>query len=332
MKVEIIAEIAQGFEGSREQAKLLALAAAKAGADAAKFQLIYANELATPDYKYFDLFKNLEMSDDDWLEIKKTCDSNHIELIFDVFGELSVGLAEKLNIKTIKLHATDINNVGFLNRLSKSSIERVMLGAGGAFEKEIKNAIRILTDKNVILFHGFQGYPTKMQENQIDRINFWKTSFGKYKNVQFGFSDHVDPESPSNITLPAFAVGQGALFLEKHITLGACMELEDHESALNPDQFKIFVSSIKDICDAYGTSFNSNDFGMSESEHMYRKKIRRHVVLQEDIKLGEVIEADNVVLKRTSNENALTDLQEVYGKKVIKDISKNSPIIREDLY
>mgnify|MGYP006100741037 FL=1 len=64
MKVEIVAELAQGFEGSLEQTKLLVKAAAKAGANAAKFQLVYADELATPDYQYYDLFTDLEMTDD----------------------------------------------------------------------------------------------------------------------------------------------------------------------------------------------------------------------------------------------------------------------------
>ena len=55
--IKIIAEIAQGFEGNFTQSKLLIKAAAKAGADSVKFQLVYAEELSTTDYKYFKLFK-----------------------------------------------------------------------------------------------------------------------------------------------------------------------------------------------------------------------------------------------------------------------------------
>ena len=36
-------------------------AAATAGADAVKYQLVLADELAAPDYKHYDLFKSLEM-------------------------------------------------------------------------------------------------------------------------------------------------------------------------------------------------------------------------------------------------------------------------------
>ena len=62
-ELKIIAEIAQGFEGNFEQSKLLIKAAAKAGADAVKFQLVYADELATVDYQYYSLFKELEMEE-----------------------------------------------------------------------------------------------------------------------------------------------------------------------------------------------------------------------------------------------------------------------------
>lgn len=331
MKVEIIAELAQGFEGSPEQAKLLVKAAAKAGADAAKFQLVYADELATPDYEYYELFSNLEMTDEDWLGIKMDCDMFGIELILDVFGEISLTLAEKLHVKTIKLHATDINNIGFLNILAASSVDRIMLGAGGAYADEIKNAINILGDKKVVLFHGFQGYPTSTGDNQISRLQVWKATFSEYPNVSFGFSDHVDPSSPSSITLPAFAVGQGALVLEKHLTLGACMELEDHESAMNPDQFKIFVESIRDITIAYGASHLDNDFGMSGAENQYRKNIRRHVVVADDMMSGQVITASDVVLKRTSTPKPYTDLQAVYGKKASHALAKNTSIIEGDI-
>ena len=60
MSVEIIAEVAQGYEGNPTLAGLLARAAVRAGADAVKYQLVYADEIATPDYQYYDLFRRLE--------------------------------------------------------------------------------------------------------------------------------------------------------------------------------------------------------------------------------------------------------------------------------
>jgi len=326
MNIEIIAELAQGFEGSKDQAKLLVKAAAKSGADAAKFQLIYADELATPDYDYYNLFSSLEMSDSDWSEIKATCDSQGIELILDIFGPQGLALAEKIEIKTVKLHATDINNIGFLSSISKSHIARIMLGAGGAFCSEILDALEILQSKEVILFHGFQGYPTSIESNQLSRIGTWKNIFDKFNNVALGFSDHVDPDNVTSISLPSFAIGLGATIIEKHLTLGRCMELEDHEAALNPDQFKIFSDSVKEVLIAYGETNSEDDFGMSDSEKNYRKAIRRHVVSSKEIEKGIKIDKSDLVLKRTSSENSIHDIKSVYGKVASRNIPANKPL------
>lgn len=331
MKVEIVAELAQGFEGCPEQAKLLVKAAAKAGANAAKFQLIYADELATPDYEYYGLFTNLEMSDDDWADIKNVCDEYHIELILDVFGSTSLLLAEQLGVETVKLHATDINNIGFLEKLAESSVKRIMVGAGGAYLDEIRSALEIISMKQVILFHGFQGYPTPIEDNQISRMKLLQNAFSDHKNVVLGFSDHVDPTDPSSITVPSYAVGQGAVVLEKHLTLGCCMELEDHEAAMNPDQFKVFVGAIRDIESAHGHSSLDNDFGMSAIEKQYRKNIRRHVVMSGNLQAEKLIGTGDVVLKRTSSVQAFTDIQTVYNKKLISSLQENDPITKGDV-
>ena len=89
MTIEIIAELAQGFEGKAEQARLLLKAAASAGADAAKYQLVYADELATPDYKYYDLFCSLEMTDDVWMGLSTYARELGITLQVDIFGSRS---------------------------------------------------------------------------------------------------------------------------------------------------------------------------------------------------------------------------------------------------
>lgn len=331
MKIEIVAEIAQGFEGSVDQAKLLVIAAAKAGANAAKFQLVYADELATPDYLYHGLFSKLEMTDDEWVYIKKMCDANGVELILDVFGKLGLKLVEKLDIRSIKLHATDINNLGFLDLLSKSSIDRIMLGVGGAYVDEINTALEILRNKNIVLLHGFQGYPTAICDNQMSRLKVFREIVSTRQNVVLGFSDHVAPTDPSAISLPAFALGSGVVVLEKHLTLACCMELEDHEAAMNPDQFQIFTRSIRDIEKAQGESSLVNDFEMSEKEQLYRKNIRRHVVANKTLRAGVKIKASDVTLKRTASKTAYTDIQSVYDKEPNREIVKDTPINEGDV-
>ena len=224
MKTKIIAEVAQGFEGSFKQSKLLIRAAAKSNADAVKFQLVFADELSTPEYQYFKLFKNLEMTDNEWKLLSKYSKELKIEFIVDIFGEKSLSLASKIGISCIKIHGTDITNIELLNLVSKSNIKSVILGVGGSNYQEISEAIQILKNKNLTILLGFQGYSTKTKDNQISRIKILSKKIKE--SVTFGFADHETREE-IKYTLPLLALGFGAKVIEKHITLGKIMQLED---------------------------------------------------------------------------------------------------------
>ena len=86
--VYIIAEVAQGFEGKFNQSKLLIKAASKSSSNAVKFQLVYADELATKDYKYYNLFKNLEMKEGKWKQLNDYAISLGLDFIVDVFARV----------------------------------------------------------------------------------------------------------------------------------------------------------------------------------------------------------------------------------------------------
>ena len=331
-KIEIIAELAQGFEGNSMKARLLIQAAAAAGADAAKFQMVYADELATPDYKYYDLFKSLEMKDEEWKDLVLYASGLGISLYTDIFGIRSLSLSEEINIPCVKIHGTDIANQFLLRRVAESPIPKVILGAGGAYLNEIEAALNLLKNKQVVILLGFQAYPTSTEHNQISRIDVLKSHINtKYTGVEVGFADHAEPTSMLRLAIATTAIGNGATVIEKHLTLGREMKMEDHESALNPDEFHEFVIIIRASATALGMAKLSDDFFMSEQEMGYRKMIRRHVVTARALDNGQILKAEDVVLKRTALEDPITDITFVYNKKVNRSIDLNMPIEFKDL-
>ncbi|MDP9202122.1 MAG: N-acetylneuraminate synthase family protein [Gemmatimonadota bacterium] len=331
-KVEIVAELAQGFEGRPEQARLLLRAAAAAGADAAKFQLVYADELAAPDYEHYELFQSLEMADDVWADLANYATKLGIELHLDIFGTRSLQVAERIGATAIKLHPTDIANVGLLSDVAHSSLREVQLGAGGAHAGEIKRALDLLTGKQVGLLFGFQGYPTPLETNQIARVRYFADRIREtYPNVTVGFADHAPPESPLRFALAVAAVGAGARILEKHLTLGRIMKLEDHESALNPDEFAEFSEIVRQSAEALGEPSDAEDFGMSAAEQSYRGAIRRHVVAGRDLTRNSTLGPADLVLKRTSADDVITDLTLAYDRRLKRDVRENAPIRYTDI-
>jgi N,N'-diacetyllegionaminate synthase len=321
-KLEIIAEAAQGYEGKPHLAALLVQAAAAAGADAIKFQLVYADELATPDYQHYALFKTLEMPDAVWRDVKQLADEKNVALYLDVFGSRSLALAETLGCRAVKVHSTDMANPGLLHEIAESRVPTVLLSSAGCTTAEIEEALATFARKDVVLLHGFQGYPTPCNANHLARIEALRSVFQKSgtKGV-VGFADHAPADDPMRFLLPAAAIGAGALVIEKHLTLSKVMKLEDHEAALSPDELAEFVERMHECIAAVGSRG-----AMHESELQYRTKTRKHVVALKDIEAGSVVDARSVGLLRTSSTEPVYAVGEVAGKRAKTRIAKGSAV------
>ena len=325
--IQIIAEIAQGYEGNYQQAAMLIRAGKFAGADAVKMQLVYADELCTSDYKDFKLFSQLEMCDEHWQKLSNIAKDIDIEFHLDIFGEKSLLLCERINANAVKIHSTDMGNIGLLELVEKSSIKKVFLSAGGAYLNEIIKAVDVLKSKEIILLLGFQGYPTQVNENQISRVYLLRKYFIDNSSISIGFADHANPQTIQSLLIPSMAIGAGARFIEKHLTLSSVLKLEDYESALNPDQFLVFTKELKCCYEAFGSTVENQDFGMTDSEINYRNWTRKHVVASRKITSDSIIYPEDLKLKRTPNKNAISDINNIYGKKAIRDIEPDEPIL-----
>ena len=106
MSIKIIAELAQGYEGKPKQTIKLAKEALQTNCDAIKFQCLFADETAVPNYQHYKFFKKLEMDLSVWKKVNQLVKKNKKELILNVSGFQSLNIAKELNLKTIKLHTT----------------------------------------------------------------------------------------------------------------------------------------------------------------------------------------------------------------------------------
>jgi N,N'-diacetyllegionaminate synthase len=330
MSIEIIAEAAQGYLGDPPaKTRVLVDGAAAAQADIVKFQLVYADEICTPDHQHFDLFRQLEMPDAEWQAVAERARSRHIGFFLDVFGDRSLDLACRIGADGVKLHSTDLLNTALIRRVAASPVPRVVLSAGGTYEAELSNAIGIVKGKRVVLMHGFQGYPTRAGENQLARIERLRRA---HPSCEIGFADHVPEDEPERLWLSAVAVGAGATIIEKHITTARALKEEDHESALNVDDFRAFAAAMRLASDALGAATSAEDFGMTPAEVAYRYKMKKQVVAAMDLASGATLGAAQLVLKRTSAEGEICrDLAEVEGRRLRRAVSKGQAIRPEDL-
>lgn len=321
----VIAEAAQGYEGSTEIARLLIQGAAAARADHIKFQVVYASDLAEPGYEHYELFKQLEMPTSDWRELVDRARGAGLGFIADVFGPRSAEIAAS-GIDGVKIHSTCFFDSDLVSDLIKSS-PLVLLSIGGIHLAELNEFINqhgdALASTQAVLMYGFQAEPTPTEANNLLRIRELIETTG----LTVGFMDHSEGGGPDTLTLSAMALALGATWFEKHVTLDRALQLEDYVSALNPGELGNYVSSLRRLAEALGNPA----LELTPQELTYRAKALKRVVAARDLPAGEPVGPPDVRLSRPAEPAGLFRPQDAIGRRPKRPIPSGKPVADEDL-
>ncbi len=330
MTCQIIAEVAQGYEGNPTYSELYIRAAAKAGAKAVKFQVVYADDLAEPGYEYYDLFKSLEMDLSVWQNLKSLANELEIELHADILGAEALNLASKIKFDGLKVHSTDFFNRDILKGCFDLA-PKVFISLGGIKESELDTLIDAIDKwgvrEKLVLLYGFQSEPTPLEKSNLSRLTYIKN---KYDDIPVGYLDHTEGGTPESVHLSAMAMAMGADYIEKHLTLNRFLEIEDYVSGLEPEEFASYIQMMKNLDLAMGPAA----FDLSDEEKTYRDKALKKLLLKSDKKAGEAIAFDDLVFKRSGRINPLEGYhnpEDVLQQTIKNDMSANDPILKENI-
>lgn len=327
----IIAEIGVNHNGSVELAKKMIKSACDCGVDAVKFQTFVSEDLVSENAKtaeyqekntnensQLEMLKKLELSYEDFFELKKYAENCGVIFLSSPFDFKSVDLLEKLDVSLYKLGSGELTNFELIDYVLKTN-KPLILSTGMATLDEIKETYDFIKNKNqLVILHCITGYPTSFEEANL---NFIKT-LQKELDVPIGFSDH----SPG-IELPIAAVALGACVVEKHFTLDKTLEGPDHKASLNPEEFKAMVNAIRNVEVAMGDGIRK----FSENEIDIKKVARKSIILNKDIKKGTVLKKDMLSIKRPGTGIEPKYLDEVIGKIANKDLNSSAILQWEDL-
>jgi N,N'-diacetyllegionaminate synthase len=328
MSITIIAEAAQGYEGDVTLARLLVRAAAAGHADYVKFQMVYADELATPAYRYFDLFRQLEMTEAHWAAVVQQAADSGMRVCFDVFGPRSLDLAIRLGVPAVKIHATDFFHESLL-RAAAASMPQVFLSAGGIEADELRQFAERHRDAldRFTLMYGFQAEPTAVADNNLRRL---AALARLVPGLRLGFMDHAAGDSDDAGWLGALAVPYGVVAIEKHITLEPKIVLEDSVSALDAGAFAAYVGRVRVAEQALGRE----DLTLSDPERAYRRRAVKTVVSTQALEQGRTLQTSDVQLLRAPLDDGSEPyyrLAEVVGRTLRRGVEPGRPIYDGDL-
>jgi sialic acid synthase SpsE len=337
----IIAELAWGHDGNIEQAIQLMTEAKHAGANSFSVHITDLPDYMVPHYgsgegkvsagrEHLEVYKYLEdinISISDWVHLKNESIKIGIQLCVMPNDLASLAFTDKeINPDYYVVSAACFVEEDFLREVARKG-KKTLFRVGGAYLGEIERAINIFKEEGngqIILLHGFQNYPTKLEETDIAILQTLKSLF----NVEVGLADHIDGGEQIAKIVPILALPFGATYIEKHITLDRDQKSEDFESALDPKGFKEFVDYVRATEIAIGTP----DFkDLSEATIRYRNVSRKRIVASQDLQKGEVLTSDNITYKRCDIGLTPDSTKIILGRKLNTDVSNNEAITNDKL-
>lgn len=313
----IIAEVGQNHNGDMNLAKRLIKEAARARADAVKFQTIFASGLVADDEVGFKRLKALEF--DPWQHRKLSEAAKEAGIIFfsTPFDREGVDLLEEIDVPAYKIASGDLTNLPLIEYVGQT-MKPLLISTGAARMEEVEEAIAAVGHKKVVLLHCVSNYPAKIEDVNLKAMIEMEKNF----RMPVGFSDHTEGKIASIL-----AVAVGALVIEKHFTLDKSLPGPDHLLSLNPDEFQEMVRKIRIVEKALGSPIK----GPVASEIPIRKLARRGLKAKTEIKEGENIIEEMIAILRPERGIEPKHLKKVIGRRAKKRIKKNEAITWEAL-
>ena len=250
--VKIIAEIGINHNGSMELCKKMMMLAKVAGCDYAKIQKRNPDVCvpekqklkpkSTPwgDMTYIEYKHKIEFSEEQIVELIDFGKQIGIELFASTWDKDSVDVMAKYT-KIGKLGSASINDLE-LCKYAREKFDFLIISTGMSTEEEIEECVKVCNPD--VIMHTNSTYPCPEEDLNLRYIEWLKQ---KYPNKEIGYSGHE-----YRLSTTVVAVGLGAKWIERHITLDRNMWGSDQKSSVEPaglfhlmDQIKVCEKAIQ---------------------------------------------------------------------------------------
>ena len=321
----LIAEMACAHQGDVKKAIEMVKIAKNANVDAIQLQVFKKEAYMSPLSKDYELITQLELTQNEWSSVIKLIKKEHILFFAAGYDIESIKFLIEHDVDAFKVHSSDLSNPEVLEEVAKSK-KPVFLSTGASKFEETKQAINFLRTngtKDIILMHGYQGYPTILEDTNLNFIKTLRKVFG----LNVGFYDHVDAGTDLAKIIPIMAIGYGAQVIEKHFILSREEKGIDYESSLEPDVFIKFIKNLRDSEKAIGSK---KIWDFTQGEIKYRALCKKSIVATTDIPKGDTITREKVKYVRNDPGIPPDEFSKIEGKITKREIKKNLNLTYDD--
>lgn len=292
---QIVIEVGQAHEGSEALAHAYIESVARAGADAIKFQLHFAEDESSLDEDFrlrprygretrFNYWRRHEFSREVVEDL--IAHSRELRLLvgFSTFSLRGLEELSYLDFDFLKIGSAESIQNWFLLRARE--LERpVVLSTGMSNLQEIEYAVGCLANKHgdLVLLQCTSSYPTTLEQVGLNLMKEFAQRFA----LPVGLSDHS-----GSLVAPMAAVARGAAMVEVHGTFSKLTQGPDASSSLD-------FSEISQLCNF------RNDLGFIDGNPVdkdvhaagmvdMRRKFGRSLATRVDLEPGQSVRSEDL--------------------------------------
>jgi sialic acid synthase SpsE len=314
----VIAELGTSHGSDPVKAAELIAAAAEAGADCIKSQIVYAGEILHPNtgevalpggnIRLYDRFKQLETDISFFAKMKEDTEKRGLLFLCTPFGIKSARELRELRPDFIKIASPELNFSSLLGEVASYKLP-VLLSTGVSKLGDIEEAVSMLGEgARICLLHCVTCYPAPERDYNLRVLKSLRAVFGR----PVGVSDHsMDPA-----LVPVLSAAMGGAVIEKHFCLSRSDPGLDDPIALPPSGFAAMVKAVRrasamepeavleELAGERGRELVEAVLGdgvkrLAPPEKASYQRTNRSIHALRDIKQGETITRDMIASLRT---------------------------------
>jgi N-acetylneuraminate synthase len=335
-----IADLAANHDGNLDRAVDLIGLAARAGANAVKFQNFRAETIvsdrgfralggkashqASWGESVFEVYQRASLPLE-WTEkLRAACDAEGIDYFTSPYD---LDLIDQLSpyVCAWKVGSGDITWLEAVERMAADG-KPVLIATGAADMDEVRAAMSAVQrhTSEIVLMQCNTNYTGAFENFRYIELNVLRTYADEYPDVVLGLSDHT----PGHATVLG-AVALGARAIEKHFTDDRARKGPDHAFSMEASSWREMVDRTRELELALGDGTKRVMENEQETVVLQRRAIRAARPLRK----GETIGTADVIALRPCPPDGLppSRLAEVVGRQLAADVEERECVRLTDL-
>lgn len=335
-----IADIAANHDGDIERAKDLIFLAAKAGADAAKFQHFTAETIVSDrgfrdledqlshqanwEKSVFEVYQDASVSLEWTKTLNETCDKAEISFFTSPY---SIALVDHIDpyVPAYKIGSGDITWIEMVEYIAAKQ-KPYILATGASTLEDVNRAVYagLAINPRLCLMQCNTNYTGSLENFKFIQLNVLETYRMLFPDLILGLSDHT----PGHATVLG-AVALGARIIEKHFTDDSKRIGPDHSFSMEPDSWREMVDRTRELEFALGSGVKQIEENETETVILQRRGIRAKI----DLAAGTIIKREHLTFLRPCPLDGIPPYQLIacIGKKITRDITAGEHLRWNDL-